>query len=208
MKKGFAKYLPIWIISFGATLIIANILPVEKGDLFNTVYYSIIIAYVFELIIAATALNNKNKDIGQTIFIYSIVGLIMVFVTNWWLVVKQYYHRPWFFAVVNIIVLALHYIFLSAMNVNMNKNAERDEHFIEETETMTNLTKQVKVLYDNTNNEDIYRLYEALRYADKATKNIEIENKISDEINLLKDITDPNEIKDQVNEIIKLINQR
>ncbi len=208
MKKGFSRYILAWLIAFAATIIVAQILPFEKGDLFNSVYYTIIISFAIQLIISSFALNNKNKEISQSIFIFSIVGLIMVFATNYYLIFRQHYHRPWFFAVVNVIVLVLHYIFLIVINTGLSTNADRDENYNHSVDTMRSLTKEVKVLYDNTDNKDIYRLYEALKFADKRSKNIDLEGKIKTEIISLKSETDADRIKDQVNSIIKMINER
>ena len=145
-------------------------------------------------------------------FIYSIIGLIMAFVVNWYCIYYNYAYwvktKPWMLAIVNLVVIVLHYVFLIVINTGLNKNVERDVHVKESTETMASLTKEVKALYDSTNNEDIYRLYETLKYSDKASKDPKIENQIRKEINLLKDISSPEEVKTKTDQIINMIKTR
>ena len=208
MSKRFYSYFVAWVILFAATIAIAQLLPVEKGDLFNTVYYSIATAFVIELFIAFFTFGSGDKTISQSVFIFSIAGVLMIFAANYYLLFKQYYHKPWFYACVNIAVLALHYVFLIAMGASLGKNAERDKNQNKIVDVMRSITNEVKALYNSTNDEDINRLYETLRYSDKASKDSEIEEKILEEVNELKGITDKNRIKDKVDQIIKLVKSR
>ena len=141
MSKGLKRYIPIWVILLATIVIIAENVPFEKDELFTTVYFFIVIVFVIELFIASLALNNKHKEISQPVFIYSIIGLVMVFAVNWWLIFKQYFHKPWFYIVVNATVLALHYVFLLVVQTNMKQNVERDERVKEQTDAMLSLTK-------------------------------------------------------------------
>ena len=208
MSKGLKRYIPIWVVLLAAIVIIAETVPFEKDNLFTTVYFFVVIAFVIELFIASLALNNKHKEISQPVFIYSIVGLVMVFIVNWWLIFKQYYHKPWFYIVVNVAVLALHYVFLLLVGSTMSHNVERDEHVKEKTDTMLSLAKEAKILYDNTGNQDIYRLYEALKYSNKASKSHEAEEIIKKEVEALRNVHLPEEVNVKVDHIIALINQR
>ena len=207
MSKGLKRYIPIWAILLAALIIIVETLPIEKDDLFTTAYFFVVIAFIIELFIASRVLNNNEKELSQPVFIYSIIGVIMVFATNWWLVAKQYYHKSWFYIVVNVAVLALHYVFLLVVQTNMKQNVERDEHVKEKTDTMLSLTKQVKTLYDTTSNKDIYRLYEAMRHSNKASKNPEIEKKIEEKVLKLESMAET-EIATTVDELIILISKR
>ena len=209
MSKGFKRYIPIWLVLFVTTIVLAEILPVEKSELFTTVYFFIVIAYIIELFIASRALNNKQKEVGQPIFIYSVLGVVMVFAANWWLIAKQHYHKTWFYIMVNIIVLALHYVFLLLVDASLKQNVERDKHVNEKTDTMLSLTKQVKALYDTTNNKDIYRLYEALKYANKSSRadTRKIDEQIKEKIGSIS-FDDEKEIQNQVNEAIRLIKEK
>lgn len=212
MPNGFKKYLPVWLLFFIGTIAVAWITPVERDNVFNVVYYCIITVFTVQLIISYFAFKNKDNAVSQATFIYSIIGLIMAFVVNWYCIYYNYAYwvktKPWMLAIVNLVVIVLHYVFLIVVNTGLNKNVERDAHVKEATETMNSLTKEVKALYDSTNNEDIYRLYEALKYSDKASKNQEIENQIKESIEILKEDSDSLSMKEKVDKIIELIKKR
>ena len=208
MPNGFKKYLPVWLIAFITTIVLAYIFPIERNEIFNIVYYFIVATFAIQLLISYFAFKNEDNTVSQTTFIYSIVGIVMIFVVNYYCISKLIWHRPWVYAAVNIVVLALHYIFLIVVNTSLNKNVERDQHVKEKSETMLSLTKEVKALYDSTNNEDIYRLYEALKFADKRSKNKEIEKQIDENIKNIKMSDDDSLIKENVEKTIELINYR
>lgn len=92
----------------------------------------------------------------------------------------------------------------------MSKAVERDEHVNQKVDAMRELAANVKTLYDNTNNKEIYRLYEALRYSDKASneKTFEIEEQIENAIASLEETTGKDILSEKVDEIIRLINKR
>ena len=207
MPNGFKKYLPVWLLLFVATVAIAWILPVERDELFHVIYYFVIAAFTIELGISYYAFSNK-KDIAYPQFIYSILGVVMIFVATYYIISKNLWVKPWIMAVIYIIILLLHYVLLIIMNTSLKKNIERDEHVKEQTNTMLSLTNQVKALYDSTGNDDIYSLYETLRYSDKRSNDVEKGEKIKKEIDKLKKQTDEREIKDQVEVIRKIINER
>lgn len=208
MPSGFKKYLPVWLIGFIATIAIAFLLPVERGDAFNIVYYVLVFTFAVQLLIAYFAFKNKDNAVSQTSFIYSIVGIAMIFATTFFIIKKMIFYRPWLMTVIYIIVLALHYFFLIALSTSLNKNVERDEHVRQETNIMLTLTNDVKKLYDSTNNKDIYRLYEALKYSDKKSKDLEVEEQLVQLVNDLKSINNIDEIKNKVDEIVMIIKNK
>lgn len=209
MPKGFKKYLPFWLIALVVVIAIANIVPFEKGELYKTVYYTILISFVAQLAITFFAFK-KEREVAYSVFIYSIVGIIMLIVANYYAIAKMWWRRPWLLALVNIIVLAMHYVFLLLIGTSLEKNIERDESVKDSTNLILSLTEQVNALYKNTKNKDIYRLYETLKHSNK-TSNEQTE-KVDTEIKhltekLLKEKSDEN-IKNIVDEITKLINKR
>ena len=105
-------------------------------------------------------------------------------------------------------LLCLHCILL-LVDASLKQNVERDKHVNEKTDTMLSLTKQVKALYDTTNNKDIYRLYEALKYANKSSRvdTRKIDEQIKEKIGSIS-FDDEKEIQNQVNEAIRLIKER
>lgn len=207
MPNGFKKYLPIWLITFVATIAIAWVLPVERDDLFYVIYYFIIAAFTIELGISYYAFSNE-KDVAYPLFIYSILGVVMIFGATYYIISKTLWVKPWMMAIIYIVILVLHYVLLIVMNTSLKKNIERDEHVKEQTNTMLELTNRAKALYDSTGNEDIYRLYETLRYSDKSIKNAKVEDRIKDELDKLTKIKEDVEIADQVDVIIKQIKKR
>jgi len=205
MKKGFARYLPIWLIMFAATLIIFNIIQTELNISLKPIYYPVIIVFALELIIASYVLNYKTKDISQPLFIYSLIGLAIVFIINNLLIFLGVY-ESWIYTIANVITLSLHYIFLLTMNASLSANKERDENIKNKTDFMLNTTNKVKSLYDITKNEDIYRLYESLKYSNKDIKNnVEYQKQLENYIDSLRNIKDGKTIKNKVDEIIDLI---
>lgn len=218
MKNGFFKYFPVWLIVIAVLNVLAWVPPFERDSLFYTVYGIVMATFVIQLFIVLLAFSNRNRSVSNPLFIYSIVGLVMLFAVNYYFIGDYYgywrwfsYSRPlqpWMFIVINAIFLGLHYIFLIAMSISLNKNVERDEHVAESTALMNGMINEVKKLYSNTGNKDIYRLYEALKYSDKRTKDPGIEQKIKNGISSIREIGDDDLIKDKVNELIKLINER
>ena len=186
MPKLFKRYIPIWFITFALCLAILQLLPIEKDDLFHIVYYFVIAAFTIQLLILFFALRNKDNVVSQTTFIYSIVGVVML------------------------LVLGLHYVFLIALYSTLKNNVERDVHLKEKTETMLSLTNDVYTLYNNTNNKDIYRLYEALKHSNKSenenTKRLD--NEIYKGVKKLALIKSEKDMNKLTNELIKLINER
>lgn len=228
MSKGFKQYLPIWLVAFIATVAIILIVPFEEKEHFYTFYYFSIIAMAIQLIISYFALKNKDKSVSTATFVFSVFGLLALFATNFIAIEytnnpefrayiqQNYYFLPfklldmglWGLIVDDIVVVSLSYILTMAVNINQKRNAERDEHVKEQTNTMLTLTNRVKALYDSTNNEDIYRLYETLKYSDKLSKNTDIEDLINKEIGVIETSSSAEEIKDSVNRAIRLINSR
>ncbi|MBR4462791.1 MAG: hypothetical protein IKS51_09455 [Erysipelotrichaceae bacterium] len=228
-SKGYNAYLIAWMVIFVATVVIYRVIPNEEGDVFDVGYTVMIIALVIQLIISYFALLNKERDVAIPTFIISVIGLVVLAAFD--LAMIEYLYNPafryfimthaylrififriadlgsWGFAVVNVVVLALQYLVTLAVNIGQKKNVERDRHFVEKTETMSSLANKVKKMADSTGNEDIGRLYEALRLADKASKNSEIENRIAEEVARLKTV-DSNEMKEEVDLIISLLNER
>lgn len=207
MTNGLKKYLPVWLIAFIATIAIAWILPVERDELFHVIYYFVIAAFTIELGISYYAFSNE-KDVAYPLFIYSILGVVMIFGATYYIISKTLWVKPWMMAIIYIVILVLHYVLLIVMNTSLKKNIKRDEHVKEQTNTMLTLTNQVKALYDTTGNEDIYRLYETLRYSDKTGKNEEAEKLLLDEISQLGSIKDPREITEKVDDLINLVKTR
>ena len=207
MPNGFKKFLPVWLIAFIATIAIAWILPVERDSLFHVIYYFIIAAFTIELCISYYAFKNE-KEVAYPLFIYSILGVVMIVIATWKIISKHLWVKPWLMAIIYIIILALHYLLLIILNTSLKKNVERDEHVKENTNTMLTLTNQVKALHDSTNNEDIYRLYEAFRYSDKGTNNADIEKRLIIEVDKLQKRNSNEEIKQDVDRIIKLLSER
>lgn len=210
MIKGFKKYFPVWALFFIATVAIAFIIPVERDAMFYTLFCTALISHLIQLIISFFAFRNKNKEIVYPTFIYSIVGLVMLFTINAVVLYKAPFIKPWQLIIINIVVLVLHYVLLIALNTSLHKNVERDENIREQTSKMLGYVSTVKTIYDNTNNEDVYKLYETLKFSDKGSngKTNELEEKIGYMIEELKELTDKEKIKELVENIKSLLNER
>ena len=204
MSKGFKKYFPVWLILFAGINATAWIMPLIRSKAFWTVFGIVNAAWLIQLLLAFFIFNEK-KEISTPAFIPSFISLIVLFTVDAFGL--YYFWEPWVLALVSMIILAVTYLFMTIVVQNTANAVDRDENVKAKTATMNELIKEVKVLYNNTNNQDIYRLYEALKYSDKGTKNTEIENKIAEEVQLLKS-TDENNISSSVDSIIELINKR
>lgn len=210
MSREYKRYLLVWLIAFMATAAVAEILPIEKGEIFQVILTSIIVAFIIQALAASFYLNNQRKEVSQPTFYLSIVGLFMVFYANYYALKKYYWSDAWMYVIVNIVVLALHYIVLITANTVLNKNADSTEHFGKKAETMRKLTSSAKTLFENTGNKDFERLYEALRYSPQGSneKTLEIEKQISEQIDQLDGLNSQEDIKERVDNIINLINRR
>lgn len=209
MPKGFKNYLPIWLIALVVIMAIANIAPFEKDDLYTIVYYSILISFSAQLVISFLAFK-REKEFSYPTFIISIIGVVLLIGANYYAITEVMWRKPWQLTLLNVIVLALQYVVLLLVGISLNNDIERDKNIKDRTDLMLSLTEQVNVLYKNTKNKDIHRLYEALKYADKTSDDntAEIDAKIKDNISNLHVSTNDEEIKENVNKIIELISDR
>ncbi len=205
MSVGFKKYLPVWAILLALINATAWIMPLIRSKAFWTVYWIINACWFIQLLIAYFAFKEK-KEVSSPIIFTSFTGLIVLFIVD--AVGLYYFWEPWVLALISFIIAVINYILIVLFEQNQNKALVRDEHVKEATETMNSFTKEVKALYDTTNNEDIYKLYEVLKYSDKASKDPKIENQIRKDINLLKDNISPEELKNKIDQIIDLIKSR
>ena len=214
MTKGFKRYLPIWCIIVLLFNVFVWVVPFDRNELFYTLYYSAIGAFVIQLLIVFFAYRNKNKTISQTILIYSIVGLLMLFVIDFYIIYNSIKYfvliKPWVIIVINIIILGLHYVFLILLEIALGKNEERDKIVKDKTEFISSLINQVNAMYRKTNNKNMYRLYEALKYSNKiSNKNTkEIDEQIEQIINKLKEETNQDAINNYIDKALKLLIER
>ncbi len=204
MSKGFKKYFPIWLILFAGINATAWIMPLIRSKAFWTVYGVVNGAWIVQLLLAYLVFKER-KEVATPVFLPSFISLIVLFTVNAFGL--YYFWEPWVLALVSMIILALTYLLMTVLAQNTAKAVERDEHLNDKVDVMRSMIKEVKTLYDNTNNEDVYRLYEALRYTDKGSKNPKIERKMSEEISSLQSMKE-DELKEKIDSIISLLNSR
>ena len=205
MSKGFKRYLPVWLILFAGINATAWIMPLIRSKAFWTVFGIVNAAWLIQLLLAYLIFNEK-KEIAGPAFIPSFISLVVLFTVNAFGL--YYFWEPWVLALVSMIILAVTYLFMTIVIQNTANAVDRDENVKAKIATMNEMIKEVKDLYDNTNNEDVYRLYEALRYSDKGSKDPKIEQTISKEIEKLMTMTDKEKIKKQVELVINQVNSR
>ncbi len=205
MTKGFKRYFLIWFILFALIHITAWVMPLIRSKMFWTAYCIVTVAWLVQLLISYIALKQR-KEIATPILTFSFIGLILLFIMD---ALGLYFFWPsWVLAISSCVFIGTNWIVLSLVGQSSSRTIERDEHIDRKTETMNDLIKSVKTLYNNTDNQDVYRLYEALKYSDKSSKDPALEEQIKEEVLNLKSIQASNEIKIKVDQIIELINQR
>ncbi|MBR0420785.1 MAG: hypothetical protein IJI66_16610 [Erysipelotrichaceae bacterium] len=207
MSKGFKKYLPVWLILFLLIHITAWVMPLIRSKAFWSAYGVVTISWLAQLLISYFAFKQR-KEISTPIFIYSFVALFILFAMDG--IGLYFFWEVWILVVASCVFLGINWIVLTTIGQNMSKAVERDEHVNQKVDAMRELAANVKTLYDNTNNKEIYRLYEALRYSDKASneKTFEIEEQIENAIASLEETTGKDILSEKVDEIIRLINKR
>lgn len=204
MSKGFSKYFFVWLIFMAGINATAWIMPLIRSEMFWASYGIVNGAFVVQLLLSLFVFNQR-KEISIPVFIPSFVSLIVLFIAN---AVGLYYFWPtWVHGVVSLIILALTYLLMLVIGQNSEKMLERDRHVRQKTDLMASIVKQVKSMAQSSGNKDIERLYEELRYTDKASKDPELELKIKDEINKLSSLKE-DQIKESVDQIIRLVKSR
>ena len=207
MSKGFKKYLPVWLIFFAAINATAWIMPLIRSKMFWMAYCVVNVAWLVQLLMAYVVLKER-KEIATPVFITSFISLIVLFTINAFGL--YYFWETWVLALVSMIILAVTYLLMTLMLQNTVNAVQRDENIRRKTDAMYSLIADVKDLFDNTGNKDVYRLYEALRYSDKLSneKTEKLELQICEKIGDLKNIVSDEQIAEQVDQIMKLLNER
>ena len=206
MSKGFKKFLPVWVIFVVALNATAWIMPLIRSKSFWIVYGFVNVSWLVDLVLAYF-IFKKRKEVAYPVFALMFFNLIVLFIVD--AVGLYYFWEPWVIALISMIILAVTYLLATLFVQNTEKAANRDENQNKKVNFMREMTASVKTLYDNTNNEDIYRLYEAFRYSNKASgENTKpIEKKIKEEVLKLKE-ADKDEIKSIVDSAIALLKER
>lgn len=217
MNKNFNYYLKIWTILFVLFNVIVFALPVrynqwyKLGGAFWSGYVFIIITFIAQILVA----NKVFKETDKTKLLYKIPLVQRSFTALIIMIIFEsacmFYPdvNQWIGILVGIIVLAIGSISIINADKVGKDIVEVEEKVKANTNFIKNITVEAQILMNSATAEtkDVCKkVYEALRYSDPMSNEQlkDIEDKISDKFNELKNNFDV----DKANELINLINER